>query len=202
MKIEEFERLRRQAQLEKQKISASIEDLLRQEAELNNAATAAAESGDVDGYLSKSKEKDRVTATIFVKRRQLDKLAPFTDEDVVDSWREYAVQYNKAIDKKIADYERQRKALREAYLDLCKTQNSALIERARYGEFVTDAGALNCVDITLLDNSNSIRVFGGNMIAETADMRFCRAGCASLEEDQDMTAFFNSVVRQRVPYTK
>lgn len=198
-KIEDFELMRKRTQADKQKIAAMIEDLIRQESELNDAANAAAEAGDVDLYEAKSKELEKIRATIFVRRKQMDKLCPFTDSEVMESWSDYAKTFNRSFEKKIAEYEKQAKAVREAFLDLVRTQNEALIARERYAGMVSDPEDLNKIQLVMLDNKNG-KPIGGNMYAETADIRFCRMGCTSAEEDQKMAEFFGTVVNQRAPY--
>ena len=200
-KIDEFEKLRKQTQAEKDKLAGVIEDLIRKESELLDAANVAAEAGDVDLYQQKTAELEKTRATIFVRRKQMDKLVPFTDADVVAAWSEYASGFNRAFQKRLDEYGKAREALRKMYMELVRDQNAALIERKRYAGFIQDAGALNKVELVLLDNSNC-KIFHPVVRCETADQRFIRSWCKTAEEDEDLLSLFNAVINQRVPFIK
>ena len=200
--IAEFEKLHNQSEADKAKLQNEIDELIRKESELTEAANAAAASGDVDGYMSKSKEKERVSATIFVKRTQLDRLAAFTDADVLAAWADYADAYNKKFASALAAYREKADALRRMYVDLCNLQNAALIERERFGAFIEDAAALNRVKMETV-SMESGNLFHGNLsFIETPDMRFCRVGARTAEEDDELCTLFNMAIRQQRPYIK
>ncbi len=200
-KTEEFEKLRKQSQTEKDKIAGVIADLIRKESELAEAANAAAEAGDVDLYQQKTSELGKVRATIYVRRKQMEKLCPFTDADVVAAWGEYASSFNKGFQKRLDEYGKAREALRKMYMELVRDQNAALVERDRYAGFIQDAGALNKVELVLLDNSNC-KIFHPVVRCETADQRFIRSWCKTAEEDEDLLSLFNAVVNLRTPHIK
>lgn len=105
-----------------------IADLLKQEAELAAQAEAAADSGNVDDYMDLSAKKNRATATIFVKRKQMDKIpGNALPEDVArDAWADYVTDYNTDLKKKLAAYAAAKKKLCELYSDLIDTQDGAL----------------------------------------------------------------------------
>lgn len=198
-KIEEFERLYKQAQADRAKLSSEIEDLIRREAGLNDAANTAAASGDVDAYMAKAKEKERVSATIYVKRMQLDKLKPFSDADVLASWKEYVERYNKAFDKALAEYEKESASLRSKYRDLVELQNSALRERERFSAFTGEP--LDGVPMSMI-SMDAGRNLPKLNFRETPDMHFCRVGCKTPAEDDELCSLFNHVIRLQKPYTR
>lgn len=205
-KIEDFERLSSKAQADKSKLQNEIDELIRREAELADAASAAAERGDVETYMAKTAEKERTTATIFVRRTQLDRMKPFTDAEVLESWKDYAVGYNKEFIRKSGEYERAADVLRKMFVGLCELQNSALTMRARFGAFVEDASALNRVKLeTVSNDTGGIRgetIRGRARFSETVAMEFVRTGAKTPEEDDDLLQLFNTVVVQHKPLIK
>lgn len=205
-KIEDFERLSTKAQADKGKLQNEIDELIRREAELADAASAAAERGDVETYMAKTSEKEKTTATIFVRRTQLDRMKPFTDAEVLDSWKAYADTYNKEFIRKTGEYERAAEVLRKMFVGLCELQNSALTMRARFGAFVEDASALNRVKLeTVSYDTGGIRgetIRGRARFPETVAMEFVRTGAKTPEEDDALIELFGTVVVQHKPLIK
>ena len=105
-----------------------IADLLKQEAELAAQAEAAADTGNVDDYMDLSAKKNRATATIFVKRKQMDKapVKALPDDVAREAWAEYAEDYNKALKKKLDEYASLKKKLCQMYGEMLDYQNEAL----------------------------------------------------------------------------
>ena len=201
-KIEEYERQFKQAQAEKEKLSAEIEDLIRQESEMTAAANEAAASGDVDLYMKKAKEKERITATIYVKRMQLEKPAPYSASDVLASWKDYVERYNRDFTRKLEGYQKAAEALRGLFRDLIDLQNTALKDRERFCAFAEDAAALKRVPMATIDREAKKDIFIERQLnfPETADMRFCRVGCKSADEESELLSIFNLVINQQKPY--
>ena len=105
-----------------------IADLLKQESELAAQAEAAADAGNVDSYMDLAGKSNLVSATIFVKRKQMDKTPgkALPDDVAREAWADYAADYNKALKKKLDEYGRMKQKLCQMYGDLLDYQNEAL----------------------------------------------------------------------------
>ena len=137
MKISDFEKKLAQGKQAREQLTNEINDLLRQESELKAEALACADAGDVDGYQEKSTEQARVTATIFVKRRLLDKQGPAVSEaDARDAWASYVAAYDKKLREGLAAFEAQKEKLCQQYSELLALQEEALAVRGRLGAAV------------------------------------------------------------------
>lgn len=130
--ISDFERKIAQGKQAREDLTKEINDLLRQESELKAAALACADAGDVDGYQQKDAAAARVTATIFVKRRMLDKLGPtVTADDARAAWADYAAKHNKALKASLDAFNDEKKKLCGMFADLLSLQGEALSVRTR-----------------------------------------------------------------------
>lgn len=147
--IETIEQKIRHAAEERAKLSAELDALRKAEAEAKEKVNAAADAGDVELYTTLDNERQKLTVAAFVKSRQLEKLnKPFTEEEILDAWKDYAGKYGKDLDRKLKDFASARKALVKSYMDICKMQGEMLHKRRR------------CVELSSFDAVN----FPVNMI--------------------------------------
>ena len=139
MTIKEFDKLIEEDKKKKEALSAEVEELVRQECQLNAEAMTAANAGDVDTYIAKKAAKDKVSATLFVKRKCLDRLGDaVTKEDSRAAWKDYASDYNKRMKKALADFNAEKAKLCKMYSDMVDLQRDALATRERLAVTVDD----------------------------------------------------------------
>ena len=135
--ISDFDRKLAQGKEAREQLTNEINDLLRQEAALDAEANAAADAGDVDLYESKANAKNHVHATIFVKRRQLDRLGPTVNEADADAaWSDYVATYNKKLQAALDAFEETKEKFYQQYSDLVSLQHDALAVREHLGAAV------------------------------------------------------------------
>ena len=139
MTIEKLEKLVSESKQKKAALAAEVENLLRQESALDAEARAAADVGDVEGYLSKKEEKDKVSATLFVKRNFLDKMTnAVTKDDSRSAWENYVADYNKRMKAAYSDFKAEKAKLCEMYSGMVDLQREALEVRERLADLVGD----------------------------------------------------------------
>lgn len=135
--VSDFEKALAKVTQTRETLKREIDDLIRQEAELDAAANAAADADDVDGFMQKRAAKDRASATLFVKRRQLDKLgAGVTEDDARNAWVDYAGTYSKKLAAGLKAFAAEKQKLCEMYDELVTLQEEALAVRERLGNAV------------------------------------------------------------------
>lgn len=121
----------------RESLQAELDELLRQEAALEADANAAADAGDVDEYLMKKAAKDRVTAALFVKRKQFDKLSSsVTEADARTAWANYVAEYNSKLAEGLKAFEEVKADLLQRYSYLVSLQADALAVRSHLGNAV------------------------------------------------------------------
>lgn len=119
------------AELQKKK-----EVLLKQKEQLDAERQSAAESGDTDLYLQKSKEADRIGANLFVCEAQIKKaLNPVTEKEAAEAWAEYVRTANKEIEKAKAELYAVRDTLLAKLRAAMIVQEKALYTREMLAEF-------------------------------------------------------------------
>ena len=196
--LEELDRLLKESQAKKAALSDELNDLIRREAEIADAANEAAAAGDIDSFMAKNQEKDRISAAIFVKRTQLDRLdKPFGPSEVVSAWSDYCDKYNKRFTKKLREYQKASEDLRKQFLELAKMQNALLWTRKRAAELVdgdVDLSAVGFVHIPF-QASDTYNVKPSTL--PSSDARFCVYGRTDYGEAMDLVAYFTAVVVNR-----
>lgn len=139
MTIEKINELVAQSKKKKEELTAEVDALLFQEAALDAEAHSAADSGNVELYLAKMEEKDKISKTLFVKRNFLDKQAlAVTKEDCRAAWENYVPGYNKRLQKALADFADEKAKLCRLYSAAVDLQREALAVREHLAETVGD----------------------------------------------------------------
>lgn len=140
MTIEKINELIEQNKKKKEELTAEVDALLAQEAALDAEAHTAADSGNVDLYLAKMEEKNKVSAALFVKRNYLDKQTlAVTKEDSRAAWENYASGYNKRLQKALADFKTEKAKLCGMYSAMVDLQREALAVREHLSETVGES---------------------------------------------------------------
>lgn len=110
--------------------------LLKQKEQLDSECQSAAENGNTDLYLQKSKEADRIGADLYVCDAQIKKASnPVTNEEAAEAWAEYVTVANKEIEKAKADIYAARSVLLAKLRAAMDTQEKALYTREMLAEF-------------------------------------------------------------------
>lgn len=139
--IESFDSKIKVFEAKRAEINADIAELSRKEASLAQECKAAVEAGDVETYIQKNREKDDVTAALFVKRSFLDKMGKAVSEaDAKEAWASYVTNYNKEMLKALEDFEKAKATLLTMYKNLADYQAAALKVRNHLNEY---AGVAN-----------------------------------------------------------
>lgn len=195
--FDELDRLTKEAEEKKRKLSEEIKELMRKKNEAHDAAQAAAEAGDTDGYLEKHKAEERLDAEIFVKRTQMDKSkSPVTQDDILSAWEDFSKGYNAEHSREWTKYLNMRKGLYTQFMKVCSMQNDALKLRERCMNL---AGETNPA-VYKMDMMDTGMVLG--LAYKTYQLRnpdvvfFLSTGEAAEDDD----ALFNDVIRLRKPY--
>ena len=104
---------------------------------LEKKALAVAEIGSIEEYKAiKAKQRD-IEDSIFVQTKHLEKLNDSLDpEEVKAAWDLYEADYEKKLDKGMAEVNAIIKQLSGAFKKCVDLQNDALKTRVRCGEFV------------------------------------------------------------------
>lgn len=111
------------------------EELLEQKSRLESECQKAAENGDSDLYLQKSKEVERIDANIYVCEAQIRKaLHPVTKEEAAEAWAEYVPAAEKEIKKAKADIFAVRNELLAKLRAAMQIQEKALYTREMLAE--------------------------------------------------------------------
>ena len=130
MTYEKFKDLVKADADKREQARREIADLMKSEAALDQEMRAAAETGDVDLYLAKSKEKEQLASILYVKRTFLDNAKlPVTEDDAKKVWEAYSSKYNKELRKALEDYAAIREKLLAMYSGLVQKQADACAMR-------------------------------------------------------------------------
>ena len=110
--------------------------LLKQKEQLDSECQSAAESGNTDLYLQKSKEADRIGADLYVCDAQIKKASnPVTNEEAAEAWAEYVTVANKEIEKAKAELYAVRNTMLAKLRAAMIVQEKALYTREMLAEF-------------------------------------------------------------------
>ena len=193
----ELDRLTKAAEEKKRQLTEDINELLAKKAEAHNAAQAAAEAGDTDGYLDKHKAEERLDAEIFVKRTQLDKAgATLSRDDIMDAWEDYCKGYNIEQSREWSKYLTMRKQLFDQFMKVVLLQNNALKLRERCGQLAGESN-LSAFKMSMIDGSNAFGLQYKRYQLQMPDtVFFLSCGLAS----EDDGSFFNDVIRVHKPF--
>lgn len=166
MTIEKINELIAQNKKKKEELTAEVDALLFQEAALDAEARSAADSGDVELYLAKMEEKDKVSKTLFVKRNYLDKHAfGVTKEDSRAAWENYVSGYNKRMQKALADFNAEKAKLCGMYSAMVDLQREALAVREHLSETVgenKDSYMMEFIPVRNAQSNGNLRLGGLN----------------------------------------
>lgn len=122
-------------QAAKSELEQDVAQLEALKAAAAEGAENAAGAGNVDQYKKNRDEVQALTDTLFVRRKQLEKLSVMASEaDAKEAWKEYAEGYNKGQAKAWAAYEKARRDLFAAFIDMTNAQNEALRMRKKCAE--------------------------------------------------------------------
>ena len=134
--IAEVETLIQENANKRNTLSAEIEELEKTAAAIEADVQAAAKSDDVDAYLAKKSEKDRIDALLYVKRSALNNIPDVLPvEEVSDAWAAYADTYNKALRKKMKAYTELRQKLSDAFIEMVNLQLEACTTREKLAKY-------------------------------------------------------------------
>lgn len=135
MTVESFDAKVKQFENKRKQINDDISELTQKEATLIEECKAAVAAGDVDTYIRKNRQKEEVSAALFVKRTFLDNMGKAaTPEEAKEAWSSYVSGYDKEMNKAIEDFEAAKRALISKYENLVKKQLAALKVRDRLNE--------------------------------------------------------------------
>lgn len=112
------------------------DSLAEQESQVRAECQQAAESGDADLYMQKSKEADRISANIYVCDAQLKKAVNSVSvEEAAEAWAEYVGTANKEIEKAKAELYAVRNTMLAKLRAAMIVQEKALHTREMLAEF-------------------------------------------------------------------
>ena len=124
-----------QAKASKADLEKEVAKLKADKERLEKEADAAAQEGNIPLYREKRDAAQLATDTLFVRNKQAEKLKILATEDEAKAaWKEYAESYNKAFAKSWATYEKARRDLCAAFLEIVNAQNEALRMRVKCAE--------------------------------------------------------------------
>lgn len=195
--IDELEKLTTAAEAKKSKLAEEIDDLMRQKAEAHEAAQAAAEAGDVDLYMAKHQEAERLDAQIYVKRTQMDKSGgTLSSGDVLLAWDDFAKGFNKELAKEWDKFLAERNALAAHFMRIVLMQNDALKLRERCGRLAGEPD-VSMFKMDYIDAHNAPGVAYGHRLCTMAEVVYFMSSGEASEADGE---FFNAVLRNRKPF--
>ena len=112
------------------------EELDEQKKQIEAERQKAAESGDTDLYLQKSKEAEQISAVIYVCDAQYKKAVnPVSAEEAAEAWAEYVKTANKEIEKAKAELYAVRNTMLAKLRAALTVQERALYTRETLAEF-------------------------------------------------------------------
>lgn len=164
-------------------------------------AQAAAEAGNVSGYMTAKAEAEKNEAAAYVADAQLRKTGPgYTPEDVKGAWADYTGEYNAKFSKKLAEYLAARRKLWEDFSALVDLQNEALKRRKFCADLLGfDKEADRELPMNTIPKTNNglAGLRYKNNISSTHEEAFFMA---TGEADEDRySSLFNSVIRNHTP---
>lgn len=195
--IDELEKLTAAAEAKKAKLAEEIDDLMKKKSEAHEAAQAAAEAGDVDLYMAKHQEEERLDAQIYVKRTQMDKAGgTLSSGDVLLAWDDFAKGFNKELAKEWQAFLSERKALASHFMKIVLMQNDGLKLRERCGRLAGEPD-VSLFKMDFIDAHNAPGVAYGRRLFTMAEVVYFLSTGEATEADGE---FFNAVLRNRKPF--
>lgn len=113
-------------------IRADIAKLTARRAEAMTALKMAATRGDAKAYNKADDEARALDAQIAEKTAEMAHPVPYTPEDVLAAWADYAEGHNAAMAEKMGEYEAARHEAAQTYRAMIDLQNEALFTRLRF----------------------------------------------------------------------
>lgn len=144
-KLEKMLKDLEQARADKAALEQDMASLKADKERLEGEAEAAAQEGNIPLYREKRDAAQLAGDTLFVRSKQAEKLKILATEDEAKAaWKDYAESYNKGFAKSWATYEKARRDLCAAFLEIVNAQNEALRMRAKCAECagIPDDGGL------------------------------------------------------------
>lgn len=211
MTIESYEEKVKQFEAKRKQINDEIAELAKKEAALLEDCKAAVAAGDVDTYIKLNRQKEDVSAALFVKRSFLDNMGKAaTPEEAKEAWTSFVSGYDKEMKKALEDFEATKRNLLSKYKALAEKQAAALKIRDGLNE---SAGLPEkSFPMTFIPCLQGINALGqlkkGNIASFDPDLLYymaCRereAGTSLLlnpdsAEAKDTEAVFSVVVRHK-----
>ena len=134
-KLEKLLKDHEQAKADKATLEQEMATLKADKERLEGEAEAAAQEGNIPLYREKRDAAQLKADTIFVRNKQAEKLKILaTEAEAKAAWKDYAESYNKAFAKSWGAYEKARRDLCAAFLEIVNAQNEALRMRAKCAE--------------------------------------------------------------------
>lgn len=130
MTLKELEEKRADLIAKRKSITAELEQLKAQEADLESAAKDAAAGDDIDTFLHIRDEQRRVAAMIEMCEIKLQNTSDRLPEaDIEKTWKRYASDHDKAIAKAREKMDKCKAAFLDAFRELVILQNEGLKAR-------------------------------------------------------------------------
>lgn len=178
------------------RIQADMNNLKAQQETKLTAMKMAATVNDAKAYTKAETDFNMLGEQIQAKVAELAQPVPYTPENVLAAWADYATEHNDALCVKMAEYEAARHEAARAYRELVDLQNTALKARAHFVGLLggTDAGL---DPITMLDNTQKVKSANGSRAAQVDILYFILTG----EYPRANFAGLEQIIDYKVPAT-
>lgn len=178
------------------RIQADMNNLKAQQETKLTAMKMAATVNDAKAYTKAETDFNMLGEQIQAKAAELAQPVPYTPENVLAAWADYATEHNDALCVKMAEYEAARHEAARAYRDLVELQNTALKARAHFAGLLggTDAGL---DPIAMLPNEQRVKSANGSRAAQVEILYFILTG----ELPRANFAGLVQIIDSRIPAT-
>lgn len=181
-KLEKLLKDHEQAKADKAALEQEMATLKADKERLEGEAEAAAQEGNIPLYREKRDAAQLKADTIFVRNKQAEKLKVLaTEAEAKAAWKDYAESYNKAFAKSWAAYEKARRDLCAAFLEIVNAQNEALRMRAKCAEcagipddggFMSPSGYDRILHMDMIPDEQKRQRLAGQIFTKGPDVDF------------------------------
>lgn len=162
-------------------LQAEIEQLEKEQEELDSALASAFEANDMKKYEELYGKKRELAVKISARKDFAKRFGKsYTDEDVVACWNEFMTGFLKDQAKQIETFEKHRRDLFKEMLSLLENKDKALCGKKQLYDMLDD-------HMIMLDNIPKLPI--SDCRAATT---FFRANISTEESDRFVTLFLNS----------
>ena len=181
--INELLNMRKIEQQTRASIMGEIDSLQRRAAEMKATMDKALEDGAADEYGKAAFAVKSIQMQIDRQQEQLKKTRLYTDDNVLDAWKEFALDYNVQFAAALAEYEAARYELAHKFRDLMTMQGKAQLVRAEMDRLLHQGDAdlhitfdnrLAPLDTIPNDQQYRVRPVGSHNAALVDAVFFCQ----------------------------